>query len=55
MKGKSQKLTDEKSIKDNCTQLIDNAIGTLMMDPIATKNLVAQIGKMPILIREAYY
>ena len=55
MKEELQNLADEMDIKDNCTELIDNAIGMLMMDPVATKNLVTQIGKMPILIRDAYY
>ncbi len=26
-----------------------------MMDPVATKNLVTQVRKMPILIRDAFY
>lgn len=55
MKEELQSLVDEMSIKDNCTELIDNAIGMLMMDPVATKNLVMQIGKMPVLIRDAFY
>lgn len=55
MKEELQNLADEMDIKDNCTELIDNAIGMLMMDSVATKNLVTQIGKMPILIRDAFY
>lgn len=34
---------------------IDYAIGMLMMDPVETKNLVTQVRKMPILIRDAFY
>ena len=50
-----QKFLDGLDIKDNCTEIIDNAIGTLMLDPIAIKKLIGQIAKMPTLIKEAIY
>lgn len=48
-------LFDELNSNDNYTEIIDNAIGTMMMDPVAIKNLVKIIGSMPTLIREAIY
>lgn len=46
---------DEINYKDNGIEMIDNAIGTLMLDPIATKSLINQIRKTPALIRETIY
>lgn len=47
--------SDKFDIKDNFTELIDNAIGMLTLDPIAIKNLTTQMVKMPIIIRDAIY
>lgn len=55
MKEELCSLIDELNIKDNCAELIDNAIGMLMLDPVATKNFTTQIAKMPIMIRDAIY
>lgn len=46
---------DKFDIKDNFTELIDNAIGMLTLDPVAIKNLTTQMVKMPIIIRDAIY
>lgn len=54
-KEELQGFLTELNIKDNCVDIIDNAIGTLMLDPVATKNLVEKIANMPTLIREAIY
>lgn len=54
-KEELQSFFDEINIKDNCIDIIDNAIGTLMLDPVAAKNLASIIGKMPILIKDAIY
>lgn len=55
MKEELRSLIDELNIKENCAELIDNAIGMLMLDPVATKNFTVQIAKMPIMIRDAIY
>lgn len=47
--------SDKFDIKDNFTELIDNAIGMLTLDPVAIKNLTTQMVKMPIIIRDAIY
>ena len=52
-KEELQGFFDEMNIKDNCIDIIDNAIGTLMLDPVAAKNLASIIGKMLILIKDA--
>lgn len=54
-KEELQGFFDEMNIKDNCIDIIDNAIGTLMLDPVAAKNLASIIRKMPILIKDAIY
>jgi len=54
-KEELQGFFDEMNIKGNCIDIIDNAIGTLMLDPVAAKNLASIIGKMPILIKDAIY
>lgn len=54
-KEELQGFLNELNVKDNCVDIIDNAIGTLMLDPVATKNLVEKIGNMPTLIKEAIY
>ena len=54
-KEELQGFFDEMSIKDNCIDIIDNAIGTLMLDPVAVKNLASSIRNMPTLIKEAIY
>lgn len=50
MKEELRSLIDELNIKENCAELIDNVIGMLMLDPVATKNFTVQIAKMPIMI-----
>lgn len=55
MKVELENLINELNIKDNCAELVDNAIGMLMLDPIAAKNLIIQIAKSPIVIRDAIY
>lgn len=52
-KEELQGFFDEMNIKDNCIDIIDNAIGTLMLDSVAAKNLASIIGKMLILIKDA--
>ena len=54
-KEELQGFLDEINIKDDCADIIDYAIGTLMLDPVATKKLVKEIRNMPTLIKEAFY
>lgn len=55
IKKELQGFFDEMNIKDNCIDIIDNAIGTLMQDPDAAKKLADSIRKMPVLIKDAIY
>lgn len=48
-------VIDEMDIENYSTDIIDNAIGTLMLDPIAMKNLTLQLRKIPTMIRDAIY
>lgn len=41
----------EMDIENYCTDIIDNAIGTLMLDSVAMKNLTLQLRKMPTYVK----
>ena len=48
-------IFDDLNKSLNCTELIDNALGVLVNDPISIKNFALQILNMPMMIRDAFY